>query len=176
MDFPVGGELVGYPFVSDHHEVLSIGLFGLLREVEAAGDYHLSVDNDHLVVGRHVLVVNESRNAAFHKNLGLCVIYLGPAQIQNDLSFHPSLVGIHQSFGDGNGSEPVCLNENRALGPTDFSNDRLSAAAIRGEIDFDRCEKLCGVGGEDEMQTIQTRVPGSPLETAQRPDILISKA
>jgi hypothetical protein len=55
---PVGHVFLGHRLISNDDQVLRITLLGTLGEVEAAGDDGFPVDDDDLVVGNGVLIVN----------------------------------------------------------------------------------------------------------------------
>ena len=119
----------------DDQQVFRIVLLGRLREVEAAGDDRRLVDQDDLVVGDSVLVVDEDRDARVGNERGRGVLLRFLALVQNDRDLDAPLVGVDQRLGNGRRREAVCLDQDRLLGLAQRIDDRLRAGALRREVD-----------------------------------------
>ena len=122
----------------DDQEVLRVLLLGRLGEVERAGDHDRPVNEDDLVVGDSVLVVDVGRDAGVRQK-GRRRVLLGLlALVENRLDFHAAPVGFEQGLGDRGGGEGVGLDEDLGTGPVDLPDDGLRRAVVGAEIDLDR--------------------------------------
>ena len=147
VGLPVGRVLGGEVRAADDQQVLGVVLFGSRREVEAARNDGLAVDDHDLVVGDGVLGVDLRGDAGVNHEVRRRIL-LGPlALVEDDLNLDAPLVGIDRALAMGTLVKRVGLHQDRGLGGVEFLDHGLRAAAFRREVDLDR--RQAGLVGGD---------------------------
>ncbi len=120
-----------------NEQILCVVLLGSLGEVERTRNYQVLIDDDDLVVGGRVTIVNERPNPGIGKKGGGRVFFRSLGTIENDRDANATLVRFDQCLSDRRGSEREGLDQNRVCRAAQGGNDRIRATAHRREIDLD---------------------------------------
>ncbi len=82
-----------------NQEVFRVFPFGLVGEVETAGNQRLLVDNHDFVVGDGVVGIDEWAEALFEKDVHVGIFFDLIAAVEEDFYFDAPLFGVNQTVG-----------------------------------------------------------------------------
>src|SRR4051812_14110871 len=82
--------------ILDDEEVLGVALLGGLGEVEGTGEHGLAVDEDDLVVGDRVLVVDEDGDVVVEEERRRAVVGGAVGLVEDDADLYSARCGVAQ--------------------------------------------------------------------------------
>src|SRR5262249_10859312 len=85
---------------TDDEQIFGVGLLGAFREIEAAGDDRLVIDEHHLVVGNGVGRVDQRGNARVGNEIGPGVLLGLLTLVENDIDGNAAVVSFDESVSD----------------------------------------------------------------------------
>jgi len=121
----------------DNEEVFRILFLRGLCKVEGAGYCRQSVDNDDLVVGDGMPVIDVRRDPHVREECGGGVFRGALALVEDGRNFDAPLAGLDERFRDGGGCEGICLDEYLRSRRGDLPYDPVGTGTPGGEAEAD---------------------------------------
>jgi hypothetical protein len=140
VKLPVLNVLIGKLLAVNDQQVLSVPLLSRFCEVERPCDNGFSVDDHDLVVGDCMDSINLGRYTSLDKTLSDRVFLRFLALIQKNLNSGSPFMRSHQSIGDRDRREGICLNKDdrfcfiESLAQSKLSSSMWRKVDVAGEI------------------------------------------